>query len=83
MFALVVQHRVLTPLRNASRHRMRVAVVVPEGPGVVSVVVEGKDLHELSAESGQFFRWRFLAPDHWSTHTRFPSPHRRHTTAYG
>jgi len=48
-FALVLQHRVLTPLRNATRHRMRVAAAVPEGAGVFSVVVEGTNLHELQA----------------------------------
>ena len=67
VFALVVEHRVLTPLRMAGRHRMRVAAVIPEGPGVVSILIEGRDLDELRAESGQFFRWRFLAPDHWAT----------------
>jgi predicted ferric reductase len=67
VFAQVVQHRVLTPLRNAARHRLRVTAVVPEGPGVVSVVVAGRDLHELQAQSGQFFRWRFLTPDLWRT----------------
>jgi predicted ferric reductase len=67
VFTLVLRHRVMTPLRNAGRHRMRVQEVVPEGPGVVSIVVEGRNLHELKAESGQFFRWRFLAPDHWAT----------------
>ncbi|MGF7238695.1 MAG: ferredoxin reductase family protein, partial [Frankia sp.] len=67
VFALVLQYRVLTPLRNAKRHRLRVRAVLPEGPGVVSVVVEGRYLTELQARSGQFFRWRFLAPDHWKT----------------
>jgi predicted ferric reductase len=65
VFALVLRYRVLTPLANATRHRLRVSAVLAEGPGVVSVVVEGRDLHELRAESGQFFRWRFLTPDHW------------------
>ena len=63
LFALVLVHRVLTPLRNARRHSLRVASVQAEGPGVVSIVVEGEHLHELEAESGQFFRWRFLTPD--------------------
>jgi predicted ferric reductase len=63
--ALLVQHRVLTPLRQAARHRLRVAEVREEGPGVVSIVVEGHHLDELRAEPGQFFRWRFLTPDHW------------------
>jgi predicted ferric reductase len=67
VFALVVEHRVLTPLRNAGRHRMRVAGVQQEGPGVVSILIEGCDLHELQAESGQFFRWRFLTPELWKT----------------
>ncbi|MGZ6791505.1 MAG: hypothetical protein ACXVGH_10800 [Mycobacteriales bacterium] len=46
---------------------MRVTAVVPEGPGVVSIVVEGRNLEELKAESGQFFRWRFLTPELWLT----------------
>jgi predicted ferric reductase len=63
--ALLLQHRVLTPLRQAARHRLRVAEVRTEGPGVVSILVGGHHLHELHAEPGQFFRWRFLTPDHW------------------
>jgi ferredoxin-NADP reductase len=65
VFALVLRHRVLTPLRQAARHKLRVAAVRPEGPGAVSIVVEGRHLDELRAESGQFFRWRFITPNHW------------------
>jgi predicted ferric reductase len=65
VFALVLRHRVVTPMRQAARHRLRVTGVQPEGPGVVSILVEGQHLEELRAESGQFFRWRFLTPDHW------------------
>jgi predicted ferric reductase len=65
VFGLLLRYRVITPLRQAARHRMRVAAVVAEGPGVVSIVVEGRHLDELEAEAGQFFRWRFLTPDHW------------------
>jgi predicted ferric reductase len=65
VFALLFRHRFLTPLRQAARHRMRVASVHHEGPGVVSITVEGQHLDELAAEAGQFFRWRFLTPDHW------------------
>jgi ferredoxin-NADP reductase len=39
--------------------------VVAEAPGVVSVVVAGHHLHELNAEPGQFFRWRFLSRGLW------------------
>jgi predicted ferric reductase len=67
VFALVLHFRLLVPLRQATRHRLRVAAVRPEVPGVVSVVVEGQHLEELHAEAGQFFRWRFLTPDHWAT----------------
>jgi predicted ferric reductase len=67
VFALVLLHRVLTPLRQATRHRLRVAAVVREGPGVVSITVDGRYLSELRAAPGQFFRWRFLTPDTWRT----------------
>jgi ferredoxin-NADP reductase len=65
VFALVLRYRVLAPLRQAARHRLRVSEVRAEGAGVVSILVEGQHLRELRAESGQFFRWRFLTPDHW------------------
>jgi ferredoxin-NADP reductase len=42
-----------------------VAGVHPEAPGVVSIVVTGRDLDRLHARSGQFFRWRFLTRDLW------------------
>ncbi|HEX2577490.1 MAG TPA: ferredoxin reductase family protein [Aquihabitans sp.] len=67
VFALVLRHRVLAPLRQAARHRLRVRRVVDEGPGVISIEVEGTHLDELDAEPGQFFRWRFLTPDHWGS----------------
>jgi ferredoxin-NADP reductase len=41
--------------------------VRPEAPGVVSIVIGGRHLPELRAESGQFFRWRFLTRDLWWT----------------
>ncbi len=65
VFGQVLKHRIVTPLRNATRHRMRVCAVVPEARGIVSIVIEGQHLEELRAESGQFFRWRFLTPDSW------------------
>jgi predicted ferric reductase len=61
----VVWYRFLTPVRQAVRHRMRVLVVYPEGPGVVSAIIAGRHLDELQAESGQFFRWRFLCRGLW------------------
>jgi ferredoxin-NADP reductase len=48
-------------------HDLRVARVVREGPDAVSVLISGRHLDRLGAESGQFFRWRFLTgPLVWS-----------------
>ena len=63
--AAVFWYRLLIPIRQAFRHRMRVTAVYPEAPGVVSIVVRGTHLDELGAEPGQFFRWRFLTRDLW------------------
>ncbi|MEZ0093726.1 ferric reductase-like transmembrane domain-containing protein [Streptacidiphilus sp. EB129] len=62
--ALILWFRFVLPVRDAYRHRLRVAEVRPEGPGVVSVFVTGDYLDELAARTraGQFFRWRFLTP---------------------
>jgi len=67
--AVVLWYRVITPVRKALRHRLRVVGLRGEAPGVVSIYVGGARLHELRAEPGQFFRWRFLTRDlWWSSH---------------
>jgi len=63
--ALIVWYRILTPLRNASRHRFTVQSTRPEAPGIVSVFITGRDFDRLRAEPGQFFRWRFLTRELW------------------
>jgi len=63
--ALVLAYRVLQPIRLNLRHRLRVASVVPEGPGVFSIYVSGRDLDQLAVRSGQYFVWRFLTRDGW------------------
>jgi predicted ferric reductase len=65
--AAVLWYRFITPARQAVRHRMRVLSVHPEGPDVISVVIGGRHLDELDAESGQFFRFRFLCRGLWWT----------------
>ncbi len=65
MVGMVLWFRVLVPIRANARHHMRIAQVVVEGPGVVSVVISGRHLAELGAESGHFFRWRFMSRDGW------------------
>jgi len=62
---LVVWYRICVPIRGAFRHRMRVAEIRREAGGVVSIIITGRDLDELRAEAGQFFRWRFLTRDGW------------------
>ena len=63
--ALLVVFRFWPPVRLAFRHRMQVARVVTEAPGVVSIYVTGRDLDRLPVRAGQFFLWRFLAGDGW------------------
>jgi predicted ferric reductase len=58
-------YRFVTPVRMALRHRMHVVSVLRESPDVLSVVIGGRHLDELHAESGQFFRWRFLCRGMW------------------
>ena len=64
---VAVVFRVLAPIAGALRHRLRVAEVVPEGPGVVSVRITGRKLDRLRAQAGQFFLWRFLDGRRWHT----------------
>jgi ferredoxin-NADP reductase len=64
---LLIRYRLVVPLRQALRHRLRVAAVHDESPGVVSILITGRDLRELGAAPGQFFRWRFLDQGLWRT----------------
>lgn len=57
--------RVGIPTAASFVHNLKVEQVVVEGPGVVSVIMRGRNLLKLGAEGGQFFSWRFLAPGHW------------------
>jgi predicted ferric reductase len=65
--AAILWYRFVTPIRQAARHQMRVRSVRRESPDVISVVIGGRHLDELRAESGQFFRWRFLCRGLWWT----------------
>ncbi|WP_327714234.1 ferric reductase-like transmembrane domain-containing protein [Streptomyces sp. NBC_00490] len=58
--ALVAWFRILAPVRLNVRHRLRVDSVRQEAPGVYSVVIRGRRLHEMGARPGQYLRWRFL-----------------------
>jgi predicted ferric reductase len=65
--ALVLYYRVARPLVQAARLDLRVAEVVDEGPGVVSLRIGGRGLDRLGARPGQFFLWRFLTRGFWYT----------------
>jgi predicted ferric reductase len=64
-FGLLLVFRVAVPMRDAFRHRLRVAAIQNEGPGVFSVYVTGRHLDQTGAQAGQFFRWRFLDRHSW------------------
>src|ERR1700674_4056999 len=57
--------RIGHPVRMSLRHQLKVAQIVPEAPGVVSLYVSGRGLEQLQVSGGQYFRWRFLTRDGW------------------
>jgi predicted ferric reductase len=84
-FVLVLRWRVLQPLFQLWRHRLRVEEVRQESPDVISVLMSGEHLDELRAEPGQFFRWRFLTGETWRSAYPFslsapPTQHRLRIT---
>jgi predicted ferric reductase len=64
-FGSLVVFRVAVPVRDYFRYQLRVSAIVPEGPDAVSVWVSGRNLEQMHAEAGQFFRWRFLDRQSW------------------
>jgi predicted ferric reductase len=67
--ALLLVFRIGEPVLNAFRYRLRVAEVLTEAPGVVSLRISGRNLDRLHARAGQFFLWRFLSRrDWWKSH---------------
>lgn len=65
VFGLLIAHRVAAPIRLNLRARPRVAAVIPEAVGVVSIVVTGRNLDRIGARAGQFFQVRFLTGGGW------------------
>jgi predicted ferric reductase len=56
----VLIFRLGVPVIRSLRHNLRVAAVVPEGPGVTSIYLSGRHLDRMPVQAGQFFIWRFL-----------------------
>ena len=63
--AVILVFRVAVPLAAANRYQLRVASVVPDADGVVSISIAGRHLDRLAVSAGQFFLWRFLTRDGW------------------
>ncbi|MCW3002326.1 MAG: ferric reductase [Conexibacter sp.] len=79
--ATVVACRIALPVWRSLRHHVKVARVVPAGPGMFTVVLEGRKLHRLPIAGGQFLQWRFLTPGMWwqaHPYSLSAAPDRRH-----
>lgn len=63
--ATILIWRILIPIYKSVRFKLRVARVVVEAPGIISIYVRGRNLEKLKAEGGQFFNWRFLDSERW------------------
>jgi predicted ferric reductase len=61
----IVYWRIGVPLVRSLKVNLKVEKVIVEGPGVISVIMKGRNLHKLGAQGGQFFGWRFLARGHF------------------
>ena len=64
----LVAFRFGAPIVANLRHRFRVANVVQEGPGVVSIYLTGQDLERFRARAGQYLTIRFLTAGWWRSH---------------
>jgi predicted ferric reductase len=64
MAAAIIYWRFWVPLFRSLKVNLKVQKIVIEGPGVVSVIMKGRNLEQLAAQGGQFFGWRFLARGH-------------------
>ncbi|MDQ1615639.1 MAG: hypothetical protein QOJ60_1578 [Actinomycetota bacterium] len=62
----VLTFRVARPLWRSLWHRVEVAAVVDEAPGVISLHLRGHRLDRLGLRAGQFLVWRFLDGPGWS-----------------
>jgi len=62
---VIILWRIAIPTFRSFQHNLRVEQVVVEGPGVVSIIMQGRNLDRLRAQGGQFFSWRFMSPGQW------------------
>jgi predicted ferric reductase len=65
MAGAVIFYRIGIPLVRSLRVGLVVERVVEEAPGLISVIMRGRNLKSLTAEGGQFLGWRFLTRGHF------------------
>ena len=65
MAGAVIFYRIGIPLVRSLRVGLVVEQVVEEAPGLISVIMRGRNVKSLTAEGGQFFGWRFLTRGHF------------------
>ncbi len=63
--ATILLNRVMLPIWLSLRSGLTVKDVFEESPGIVNVVISGRNLERFNAAGGQFFQWRFLTPQWW------------------
>jgi predicted ferric reductase len=69
--ALLLWYRLVWPIIQNWRYRLRVSEVIEEAPGVWTLRIAGRGLDRYGARAGQFFFWRFLAHGFWYTQHPF------------
>ena len=60
----IVYWRFVIPIYRSLHYGLRVDRVIVEAPGIISIIMRGRNLQTLAAQGGQFFGWRFLAKGH-------------------
>jgi predicted ferric reductase len=64
-FGCLAVFRFWHPISVSNRHRLHVANVVEEAPGVSSIYLSGRELDRLPVRAGQWFRLRLLTREGW------------------
>ena len=62
---IIIMWRFVIPTARSLRHNLKVEQLVVEAPGVISIIMRGRNLDRLGAQGGQFFSWRFMTAGHW------------------
>jgi predicted ferric reductase len=60
-----IVYRIGLPIARSLYHRLEIAEITREAPGVYSLVMRGRHLERLAVEGGQYFAWRFLVRGMW------------------